>query len=229
MGGNGVNGDLFLFPFEGDNVTAEEATIHLDGANGNLIMGGPRQDGDVILRDAVGNDRIHRRRRGQRVPGGNGVDGDLLVFADSGDNVTFDEATIHLNGQTGDIVLATPTAPRTSTSPAGGRPGHGRGDRGQTARSTRALPPMTAASRGSSRAPAISVPESCSTSTRPNRLPVALVGKVFCKVDAGFGAIDVGDLLTTSPNSGHAMKAATRARLRGRARQGAPGPSQGRG
>jgi hypothetical protein len=39
------------------------------------------------------------------------------------------------------------------------------------------------------------------------RLPVALVGKVYCKVDAAFGAIEVGDLLTSSPIPGHAMKA----------------------
>jgi hypothetical protein len=40
-----------------------------------------------------------------------------------------------------------------------------------------------------------------------NRLPVALVGKVYCKVDAKYSAIEVGDLLTTSPTPGHAMKA----------------------
>lgn len=39
------------------------------------------------------------------------------------------------------------------------------------------------------------------------RLPIALVGKVFCKVDASFGAIEVGDLLTSSATVGHAMKA----------------------
>jgi hypothetical protein len=39
------------------------------------------------------------------------------------------------------------------------------------------------------------------------RLPVALVGKVYCKADAQFGPIEVGDLLTTSPTPGHAMKA----------------------
>ena len=41
-------------------------------------------------------------------------------------------------------------------------------------------------------------------STR-NRQPIALIGKVFCKVDAQFGAVEVGDLLTTSPTPGHAM------------------------
>lgn len=41
-----------------------------------------------------------------------------------------------------------------------------------------------------------------------NRQPIALLGKAFCKVDAQYGAIEVVDLLTTSPTRGHAMKAA---------------------
>jgi hypothetical protein len=40
-----------------------------------------------------------------------------------------------------------------------------------------------------------------------DRLSISLVGKVCCKVDAGYGPIGVGDLLTTSPTPGHAMKA----------------------
>jgi hypothetical protein len=39
------------------------------------------------------------------------------------------------------------------------------------------------------------------------RAPVALVGKVYCKVDASYAPIEVGDFLTTSPTVGHAMKA----------------------
>ncbi len=39
-----------------------------------------------------------------------------------------------------------------------------------------------------------------------NRMPIALLGKVYCKVDASYGAIEVGDLLTTSPTPGHAMR-----------------------
>lgn len=39
------------------------------------------------------------------------------------------------------------------------------------------------------------------------RKPLALMGKVFCKVDAQYGAIETGDLLTTSFTPGHAMKA----------------------
>lgn len=37
------------------------------------------------------------------------------------------------------------------------------------------------------------------------RSPVALLGKTFCKVDATFGKVSAGDLLTTSPRPGHAM------------------------
>jgi hypothetical protein len=40
-----------------------------------------------------------------------------------------------------------------------------------------------------------------------NRMLIALMGKAHCKVDAQYAAIEVGDLLTTSPTCGHAMKA----------------------
>lgn len=40
-----------------------------------------------------------------------------------------------------------------------------------------------------------------------NRLSISLVGKAFCKVDGRYSPIAVGDLLTTSPTPGHAMKA----------------------
>ncbi len=40
-----------------------------------------------------------------------------------------------------------------------------------------------------------------------SRAPIALVGKVYCKVDASRDSIEIGDLLTTSPIPGHAMKA----------------------
>ena len=43
--------------------------------------------------------------------------------------------------------------------------------------------------------------------SQDERLPVALTGKVYCKVDTQYAPIAVGDLLTTSPSPGHAMKA----------------------
>ena len=44
--------------------------------------------------------------------------------------------------------------------------------------------------------------------SRGNRVPIALLGKVYCKVDAQYAPIEVGDLLVSSPTPGHAMKAA---------------------
>ncbi|HKU88937.1 MAG TPA: hypothetical protein VJP84_04050 [Steroidobacteraceae bacterium] len=48
-----------------------------------------------------------------------------------------------------------------------------------------------------------------------DRSPVALLGKVCCKVTADAGAIEIGDLLTTSAVPGHAMKASDAARAFG--------------
>ncbi|HSH76947.1 MAG TPA: hypothetical protein VLA19_00260, partial [Herpetosiphonaceae bacterium] len=42
---------------------------------------------------------------------------------------------------------------------------------------------------------------------RSGRQPLAMVGKAFCKVDASYGPVKCGDLLTTSPTAGHAMTA----------------------
>ena len=47
------------------------------------------------------------------------------------------------------------------------------------------------------------------------RALVALVGKVFCKVDASECPVDVGDLLTASSTPGHAMKASDPAKAFG--------------
>jgi hypothetical protein len=48
-----------------------------------------------------------------------------------------------------------------------------------------------------------------------HRMPLALSGRVYCKVDAQFSHIEVGSLLTTSATPGHAMKATDRDRAFG--------------
>ncbi|MEW6743094.1 MAG: hypothetical protein AB1486_10070 [Planctomycetota bacterium] len=45
--------------------------------------------------------------------------------------------------------------------------------------------------------------------------PIALAGRVYCWCDASFGAIRPGDLLTTSPTPGHAMKVTDHSRANG--------------
>lgn len=43
--------------------------------------------------------------------------------------------------------------------------------------------------------------------TPGSRVPIAMLGKVYCLVDADYAPVEVGDLLTTSLTLGHAMKA----------------------
>jgi hypothetical protein len=50
---------------------------------------------------------------------------------------------------------------------------------------------------------------------KPGRLPISLVGRVYCRVDADKDPIEVGDLLTSSCTPGYAMKAADAARAFG--------------
>jgi len=45
--------------------------------------------------------------------------------------------------------------------------------------------------------------------------PVALSGRVFCWADASYGAIQAGDLLTTSDTPGHLMKSIDYDKARG--------------
>src|SRR5262249_51452225 len=46
-------------------------------------------------------------------------------------------------------------------------------------------------------------------------VPVALTGRVYCWADAEYGAIEPGDLLTTSETAGHAMKVTDHDRAQG--------------
>ena len=47
------------------------------------------------------------------------------------------------------------------------------------------------------------------------RLPIALIGKAYCKADSRFGRISAGSFLTTSPTPGHAMKVTNRSKAIG--------------
>jgi hypothetical protein len=51
--------------------------------------------------------------------------------------------------------------------------------------------------------------------SKQSRAAVALIGRTYCKVDATFAPIRPGDLLTTSPTAGHAMKVLDRTRAVG--------------
>ena len=201
LGGNGADGDLVLFAAGGDNTTLGDATIHLNGDTGNMV-----------LRAADGSDRIRLQTSGGNIwLGGNGADGDLVIFASSGDNTTLADATIHLNGDAGDIILRNADCAEDFEVQEDEdiEPGTvmviGENSRLCTSRKAydRAVAGVVAGAGACRPGIVLGRKEGAG-----NALPIALVGRVFCKVDAGYGVVNVGDMLTTSPSPGYAMNAA---------------------
>jgi hypothetical protein len=183
LGGNGANGDVVLFSAGTDNTNVAKATIVLDGFNGNIRAGGPGVHGNVaVFRSDVSE-------------------------ADSGD---FDKAMIHLNGVTGDIILRNADCAEDFDVVASEEVEPGAVmvacGVGRLCESTEAYDSRVAGvvcGAGECK-PGIVLGRTQSAS---KRLPIALIGKVYCKVDAKFSSVRAGDLLTTSPTPGHAMKA----------------------
>ena len=211
FGGNGEEGNVILFASGGDNETTAQATIHLNGGNGNITAGGNETDGDLVLMANDGSNRIHLDANGANIwVGGNGEEGNVLLFASGGDNSTSGQATIHLNGGTGDIILQNADCAEDFATEDFERAEPGTvmviGDNSRLRISKIAYDRRVAgvvAGAGDYR-PGIVLGRKNSVT---DALPIALVGRAFCKVDADYGAIKVGDLLTTSPTPGHAMKA----------------------
>lgn len=199
LGGIGQDGDLVL------KTAAEQQSIHLDGQTGNLSMGGGGQDGDILLKDGRGNRTIHLNgQHGNLAMGGNGQDGDILL-SDRDGNVT-----IHLDGETGQITHAGGDAAEDFDVADTGDAEPGTvmviDDAERLRLSDRPYDKRVAGvvSGAGSQNPGIVLDKDPS---KEKRAPVALAGKVYCRVDADESPIEVGDLLTTSASPGHAMKA----------------------
>ena len=230
LGGSGQDGDLFVKNANGQN------TVRLDGQYGNIVLGGDGQDGDVIVNNATGQETIRLNgesaegvlggneepgylylrtsegentirldgKYGNIALGGNGQDGDIFIRDQNGTD------TIRLDGNSGDIQLLNAdcaeefelvdgvvAAPGTVVEICPGR----QVAPSQSAYNQRVVGVVSGAGDYK---PGIVLDRQ-----RENgrlRVPVALMGKVFCRVDAQHEPIVAGDLLTTSPTSGHAMK-----------------------
>jgi hypothetical protein len=210
LGGNGADGDIVMFSSGGNNNTTGNSTIHMSGDSGNYRAGGNGVDGDITLRADDGSDRVRLDAGGGNIwLGGNGADGDLVIFASGGNHTSTADATIHLNGDAGDIILRNADCAEDFEVEEleGVEPGTVMiiGDGTRLRRSVQAYDRRVAgviAGAGDYR-PGIVLGR---TSEARNAFPIALVGRVCCKVDASFGSVQVGDMLTTSPNPGHAMR-----------------------
>ncbi|HEY1326976.1 MAG TPA: hypothetical protein VGI14_08555 [Casimicrobiaceae bacterium] len=234
VGGNQQDGDVVLYPsFKNNDSPLAEATIRLDGETGTITVGGgggagikdPNVvyvDGRIVMLGGKSGEagpatRIKLDAAGAAIlAGGNGQGGDLYLFRAGTVPIPAAE-TIHLEGETGHIYLAGQVSPIGTDCAEDfevediglAEPGTVMviGEDSRLSISTQAYDRRVAgviAGAGDSR-PGIILGRAKGTSTA--RVPVALVGRVFCKVDADDVPIEIGDLLTTSSNAGYAMKA----------------------
>ena len=210
LGGKADDGDVVLYAQgELDNRNASKATIHLNGGSGSIALrvsaGG---SGAFVIKNIDGTEII--RLDSVFSPS---IDPKELATVDSGRIILKDfkgRDSIVLHGGQGDIFLQNADCAEDFdlSEAAKAEPG--------TVvvidEEGRLRPSMQPYDRKV--AGVISGAGNC----RPGlvldkkdsgfeRRPVSLVGKVYCKVDAQYAPIEVGDLLTTSATSGHAMKA----------------------
>jgi hypothetical protein len=209
LGGRGEHGDLMLF-HENEQETGNyrKATVWASGHNGS-----------IVLRSAAGHDWIRLGSGGNVWLGGNGEHGDLMLFhEDETDTHDYTKATVWLSGHNGDIVVQNADCAEDFDVAEAEHVEPGTvmvlDDAGTLRPSTRAYDRKVAgviSGAGDCR-PGIVLDRKRSPRAR---MPLALVGKVYCKADAGPSPIQAGDLLTTSSTPGHAMKADDPSRMLG--------------
>lgn len=204
--------------FEHPNIQNRFAYLHVGGQN-------PPVEGVVEVRNAAGRTTVALNGSSANITLGDGqIAGSLqvrnasakrtiLVDGASGDIFLYDASerrTIHLDAQAGDIILENADCAEEFDIAAVAALEPGTvvvlDDDGKLGASAEAYDRRVAGviSGAGAYRPGIVLDRQA---TDAPRQPVALVGKVYCKVDASFGAISVGDLLTTAPTSGHAMRA----------------------
>ena len=198
VGTEGNEGDVIVYDGAGNQA------IRLDGNTAAVFVGTEGNEGDVIVYDGEGRQVIHLGGDKAVIDvGAEGNEGDVRVYDADGD------LRIHLDGASGQVnTLGADCAEDFTVADAAAiSPGTVLviDDTGGLRASRTAYDRRVAGvvSGAGSFGPGI-VLDRQSDST--DRKPVALIGKVYCKVDAECGAVAVGDLLTTADTPGHAMK-----------------------
>jgi hypothetical protein len=226
IGGSGAYGSIVI-----RNINREVA-LAFSAAQGTLAVGGLGTRGTIILRDARGGTNLQLDSAGQLTVkgmgrilvqnpegknsisieggsagvtvGGGGTNGTIVLRNLQGQN------TIKLDGKEGDIILqnadcaehfevADPTEIDPGTVVILDEKGRLRQSMKPYDRKV-----VGVVSGAGGLKPGILLDHK---PAEKNRNAVALVGKVYCKVDATVAAVEVGDLLTTASTPGHAMKA----------------------
>jgi len=242
--GNGETGDLYLRNKNGDFTVALRA---VESGFAGMWIGGHSQYGLVVLRNSAGKDTVTlgngetgdlylRNKNGDFTValravqndmagmwiGGNGQDGHVIVRNAAGTD------QIHLDGKAGDLVLANADCAEEFEIVEDVLPGTvmvivDDGRLGPSAQPyDRRVAGIVSGAEGTR--PGIVLGR---IAGGPARSPIALAGRVACRVDARESPIDVGDLLTTSAEPGHAMRAADPQRAFGAVIGKALGPLRG--
>jgi len=194
-GKDGVDGDIWLFAKNGDRTKDETATIHLDADASAIEMKNAKGISTIYLNS--------NRQAGTEAEVEKGYGAISLSKADG-------KTTIFLDGREGDIVLGNADCAEDFdiTVSEAVEPGTVMviDEAGGLRPSTEAYDKKVAGviSGAGDFKPGMVLDRQPGQN---NRMPVALMGKVYCKVDARYAPIEVGDLLTTSQTPGHAMKA----------------------
>jgi hypothetical protein len=168
---DGKSGDISVGLYVGG---VPRNVLKFDADHAALYVGCEGNDGDIIIRDSKGNERIHL----------DGDTGDIrLSGADCAEEFdivempSIDPGTVLVINDEGRLAPCQESYNKKVAGVVSGAQGY---------------------------APGIILDWNHTAGTR---LPVSLNGKVYCKADAQYASIEVGDLLTTSPTIGHAMKA----------------------
>jgi hypothetical protein len=219
-GEGGPDGDLVIYAANLADTVLPRGTIHLDGAQSRARLGGHGTNGRLLLFGGNADMTDDRNAtvavdgaKGDCWIGGNGTNGNVMLFAAgtaTADMRNPSRATIHLDGQQGDIVLR--NADCAEDFDVTGDPSPG--DVMVLDAEGRLRPcdkpydkAVVGVISGADGFKAGLVLDRHETDADRTRMPIALMGKTFCRVDAAHGAVEVGDLLTSSPTPGHAMVA----------------------
>jgi len=225
---DGGAGDIWVKNARGNNL------FHFDSTYAALWLGGQGNEGDLVVRDAANKERIKldggqgdiwvKNAAGVDLfyfdskfaalyLGGQGNEGDLVVRNSAGDQ------TIKLDGEGGDIILSNADAAEEFEVADSTQAVEGTVmvlcDDGKLQPCTEACDRKVVgvvAGAGQYR-PGIVLDRQAVPNGR--RRPISIMGKVACRADASFGSIKMGDLLTTSPTTGCAMRVSDPERARG--------------
>lgn len=180
IGTRGIPGQIVMFPADSDQSDPKRASIQLHAERADLRIGGRGRAGTVLLFPESG----HLNRKATASIRLDGATGDIILRnADAAEDFDIDESE---GAEPGSVMVIGEDAVLREC-----RRSYDRCVAGVIAGAGAANPAIVLGRRPSER----------------RRLPVALAGRVYCKVDAGFSPIRFGDMLTTSSTPGHAMKA----------------------